>query len=703
MQPLTPRIAMHTLLTGGLAALLLFTAALAPAAVNWPASQLLPSFSTPAATQDHITLNATATADEQVLFASLKGIVNATQPRIFSYEGDAFAEGATTWLQSLGLGWTMPADKWTLITKYRSEIQGLVVYDQNQLDTMNLACALASSRKALVTPPALLARLQGAPYNLPILVDLRGQYASKLAVYQSLYNTYWSGLQHRVLFGLSPVNHKAGAREYAQAIGAAVVWLDPAVSAENTLLSGFFSSMGQNGIYMGWWPSEATGIDAASRFGITTVPSDYATNLTVHGGMSRTVNVKPVPAKPALQNRIYVAFILSDGDNLQYVEHLMRKLWNDPGRGQVPIGWTVSPSMLDTMPGALNYYYTSGTANDNLISGPSGFGYAYPNLMTQGQLDNYVTRTEDYTRRAGLKVVTVWNTITGGINANVGQTYALRAPSLLGLTAQNTGGGLTIYTNGTARIPGFALSCNYCTNEQAMKDFIASAAAGWPGNVPRFILIQAQPWQGVTPTSFLNVKNSLSTATYTVLRPDNWFQLLREANGLPVSGATPTATAQSTATPTARATATATSRVTPTSTARPTPTSGTATLLSQGRPAVASSVETTAFPATSAVDGNTGTRWSSAFSDPQWIYVDLGSARNVTRVVLNWEAAYGSAYQLQSSSDAVNWSTFFTTTTGNGAIDDLAVTANGRYIRMNGTARATAWGYSLWEFQVYGN
>jgi hypothetical protein len=171
------------------------------------------------------------------------------------------------------------------------------------------------------------------------------------------------------------------------------------------------------------------------------------------------------------------------------------------------------------------------------------------------------------------------------------------------------------------------------------------------------------------------------------------------------STATPTPTARPTATvrPTATARATATPTATVRATARPTPTSGTATLLSQGRPVVASSVETTAFPATLAVDGNTGTRWSSVFSDPQWIYVDLGSARNVTRVVLNWEAAYGSAYQLQSSNDAVNWSTFFTTTTGNGAVDDLAVSASGRYIRMNGTTRATAWGYSLWEFQVYGN
>lgn len=78
-----------------------------------------------------------------------------------------------------------------------------------------------------------------------------------------------------------------------------------------------------------------------------------------------------------------------------------------------------------------------------------------------------------------------------------------------------------------------ALSCNYCTNEQAMKDAIASAASGWNGTAPRFIIIQAQPWQGVTPTSFKNVAHSLN-ANYVVVRPDHIFQLIREANGLAV-------------------------------------------------------------------------------------------------------------------------------------------------------------------------
>jgi beta-glucanase (GH16 family) len=125
-------------------------------------------------------------------------------------------------------------------------------------------------------------------------------------------------------------------------------------------------------------------------------------------------------------------------------------------------------------------------------------------------------------------------------------------------------------------------------------------------------------------------------------------------------------------------------------------------LLSQGRPATASSVENATFPAANAVDGNPGTRWSSAFSDPQWIQVDLGAVHSINRVVLNWEAAYGRAFQLQTSNDGATWSTFFSTTTGTGGVSDLAVTGSGRYVRMLGTARGTPYGYSLWEFQVYG-
>jgi hypothetical protein len=133
------------------------------------------------------------------------------------------------------------------------------------------------------------------------------------------------------------------------------------------------------------------------------------------------------------------------------------------------------------------------------------------------------------------------------------------------------------------------------------------------------------------------------------------------------------------------------------------PAAGSATLLSQGQPATASSVENASFPPSAAVDGNAGTRWSSAFSDPQWLQVDLGATRAVSQVVLNWEAAYARAFQIQTSNDGTSWTTIYSTTTGTGGAQNLAVNGSGRYVRMYGTQRATPYGYSLWEFQVFGS
>ncbi|PRH76353.1 coagulation factor 5/8 type domain-containing protein [Streptomyces solincola] len=125
-------------------------------------------------------------------------------------------------------------------------------------------------------------------------------------------------------------------------------------------------------------------------------------------------------------------------------------------------------------------------------------------------------------------------------------------------------------------------------------------------------------------------------------------------------------------------------------------------LLSQGRPATASSQEHAWSTAAAAVDGDAGTRWSSAAADPQWLQVDLGASASVERVVLRWETAYAKAFRIQLSADGTNWTDAYATTTATGGTQSLAVSGSGRYVRMLGTARATQWGYSLWEFQVYG-
>jgi len=124
--------------------------------------------------------------------------------------------------------------------------------------------------------------------------------------------------------------------------------------------------------------------------------------------------------------------------------------------------------------------------------------------------------------------------------------------------------------------------------------------------------------------------------------------------------------------------------------------------LAKGKAVTASSSETSAYGPALAVDGTGGTRWSSAFSDPQWLQVDLGSPMAFNRVVLKWEAAYGKAFQIQASTNGSTWSTVATVTSGAGGTQTLNFAGtSARYVRMYGTARGTVYGYSLWEFEVY--
>ncbi|WP_440098872.1 glycosyl hydrolase family 8 [Streptosporangium sp. H16] len=127
-------------------------------------------------------------------------------------------------------------------------------------------------------------------------------------------------------------------------------------------------------------------------------------------------------------------------------------------------------------------------------------------------------------------------------------------------------------------------------------------------------------------------------------------------------------------------------------------------LLSQGRPATSSSDEDATLLPGAAFDGDTATRWASAEGhDPEWIRVDLGASATISRVRLTWEVAYGKSYRVEVSPDGSTWTTAYSTTTGDGGVDDLALSGTGRYVRMYGTARGTSYGYSLYEMEIYGS
>jgi hypothetical protein len=493
----------------------------------WPTNQFLPTFSPPPATIQYIDMSGD-TAAQVNLFVSLEGIVNREQSRIACVYG-SLQEGKLTWLNLHHLTYSA-VNGFTAIQLYQTNITGLVVTDTNQPDTLNLATTIAGVNNELICDPSLLPTLTNAPYNLAINDDLRGKFSNKYQVYQYLYSNYWAQCTHRIIAGME-TNAAGDLRDYLIAVKSAVVWLDPGVANDAATLAPFLAGMTPvGGVYMGWWPNEANGLSWIAGYGIPVVASDFFLNGSLFSGVAQAITVPAIPPAPPLQNKVYVSVILSDGDNVQYMQHRMTTNWADPARGSVPIGWTVQPLAADLDPGMLNYFWSTATTNDCLVAGPSGAGYTRLNYWSPANIAAYTAASNPYLQRSGITGITVWLTIS----KFMANSFAGNCPTLLGLFDQDDG----IYTTNYETIPTIGLpgDDNYTSTAALLITGITNAATNWNGSSPMFIAVQGSGWD-IGPIDCKTIASSLDTNKYMLVRPDHLFQLYRQASGLAQSGA----------------------------------------------------------------------------------------------------------------------------------------------------------------------
>ncbi len=493
------------------------------AGLNWPTNQLLPTFSAPAPVLDVIDVSS-ASAAEIDLFASLEGLVNRTQPQIACVSsGDG--EGRLTWLNLHNLTYTL-TNGYGVVQKYRSYYNGLVVTDTNLLDTLNLATTIAGVSNVLICDPSLLFTLTNAPYNLPIAQDLRGRFTTKYQVYNYLYTNLWPNCPHRLCSGLY-TNLHGNLRDYLVAVKAACVWLDPANGVDALTLAPFMADLAANkSLYIGWWPSEADGLNWIAQYGIPVLASDWYRNGSVFSGVAQPINVPEIPPPPPLENKVYVALILSDGDNIQYMQHVLKMWWDTPARGAIPLGWTVTPLAAEMDPVLFNYYWSTATTNDCLVSGPSGAGYTHMQNWSAANMAGFAKLSDPYLRRSGLRIITVWDDVTTG----VAQAFATNCPTLLGLTDQNENNGTRVDLG----LRTILLTVGYSSDTNYFVSKITSAASSWNGTAPLFIAAQADTWH-LKPADMVVVASALDTNKYKIVRPDHLFMLYNQTYARPLA------------------------------------------------------------------------------------------------------------------------------------------------------------------------
>lgn len=125
--------------------------------------------------------------------------------------------------------------------------------------------------------------------------------------------------------------------------------------------------------------------------------------------------------------------------------------------------------------------------------------------------------------------------------------------------------------------------------------------------------------------------------------------------------------------------------------------------LALGKPVTDTSRESDAYAGNYITDGNLTTRWASESVSPADVTIDLGSKKELNKVIIVWEAAYASQYKIQVSDDGKTFTDAYTTYSCKGGTDTVDIEAEGRYVRINCMQRGHyEWGNSIWEVGIYG-
>jgi hypothetical protein len=379
------------------------------AGINWSADRLLPVFQTPK--QLTIYDLRGASNEVQLSAATLAGILNRPIPMVYLI----FSDEDAFWLKELLGGIPQESSPTSgdgvlegMLIPFRSAIQGMIIYDPNFIDSINIATTIAGQTDCIAVSPGQAADLQQA-YNLSVHTDLRNQHwSSRSQAYDWARQNLLSSASSHAVAGLDP--RTVGLRSFLVANRIFVYWLDSS-SAEQSLIEQIYKAFPAEAVHLGWFIDEPGGVKLTSNAALPVLATDLSTNLEVWTGVPASSSIaqsNPIgPVGPIDSSRVYISFTISDGDNLQYIQHRMLHLWQDPARGSFPLGWTISPVMAQAAPAMAAYYAHMATAQDELIAGPSGAGYMYPSYWPQQQLAAFLQRTEQMMRSMNLTTLEV--------------------------------------------------------------------------------------------------------------------------------------------------------------------------------------------------------------------------------------------------------------------------------------------------------
>ncbi|NLG52253.1 MAG: hypothetical protein GX552_19250 [Chloroflexi bacterium] len=356
--------------------------------------------------------------DRRLTAGCLQGLVNRQQPRVLLvYEDPVDRFWLETYCSRYGLTSDEVNDLASLAAPFADEIDGLVIYDDEMLHSANVAQTFGSLHNLVPVSPAQAKVLESVGYR--VREDFRGRWKNRLEAYR------WAVREllphtNRHLFGSldldSPRNAVHQVRDYLVAKQAFTFDLSTRMRdrEEVELWDEIVDTAEYPGILMGWHSgrsSESEYVTRAAAHGLSVICSFCAENLTVHNAIPAPQTYKQKPPKywPTLQEKVYVVFTYTDGDNISVMCRFMAGQWRDSNQGKIPFTWEILPLAIHLAPGVVEQYFKQATENDYFIAGPSGFTYTYPSA--HARLEDHLALTNLYGKAVDLRSMFVmdWN------------------------------------------------------------------------------------------------------------------------------------------------------------------------------------------------------------------------------------------------------------------------------------------------------
>ncbi|MCQ6561012.1 OmpL47-type beta-barrel domain-containing protein [Paenibacillus mendelii] len=360
------------------------------------------------------------TAEAKLAALVLQGLINQGSAKIYVLTRESNLD--QTWLDESGksyqtvslLSGSNPGLR-TMYRDYSTLVNKLIVWEGSRDWTFNIAMMKGSLENGLPVTDAIKNSLI-AEFGSKPAEDIRLNWAGRVEAYDWALDNLMPSLDKRILFsaGLRTpdwTGYPWNIFDYAVASKSFAFYLDPRIPAERDEIVKII----QRGGYppgtpvLGYAPNADDLNDYTNPYGVGYVVSDYYSNGSVWSSFANKTYSQPAGAAVEAQpGKVYVSITASDGDNLQYDQQLINQFQNATA-GQVPVGITIAPVLQELGSPILDYFYSRTGSNIELVAGPSGYQFIYPEKYSSSGYATWLTRNRQWLIDAGIHTSQIWH------------------------------------------------------------------------------------------------------------------------------------------------------------------------------------------------------------------------------------------------------------------------------------------------------